>query len=363
MLTTAFLALVLSTPAQDPVAPAAPKGGAPLVVGQPAPELGLGPWIVQPQKSGNASAEVRPDKKGFQTGSWPVQRWSSWHEAKLVVRATSTERNALLADLANAASDRELMVIAWTSAADEAKSKELVKALGDKVWLGTPKADSVLGDLAPEVCVIGPSGELVWCGAAKDEKALLAAVGDALARPKARPLGAPLAAELVPVLADYWKGSWSKARAAADKLAKKPAEGDEALRVQADAKRVVVAIDELEHDLDDAARDAAAKSKTPELVEIESLLVAGLPGATQKRVTDQVKEISGKSMMGGSADDARKWLELATRRPLLFPVREDGGGERYAHDLEQFVKRSANVAAPQQRAMTLLERWKQRKAK
>lgn len=360
MLPSAVLALVVSLAAQEATAP---QSGAPLLVGQPAPDLAIDHWVVEPRKPTQAGAEVRPDKKGFAGGSWAPQRWSNWHEAKLVVRASATERNALLADLASACADRELAVLAWTSAADEAKSKELVQALGDRVWLGIPKSASVLGELAPEVCVIGPSGELVWTGAVKEEKALLAAVGEALARPKARPLGAACANELVPVLADYWKGAWSKARAAADKLARKPAEGDAALRAQADAKRVLVAIDELEKDLDAAARDAAAKSKLAELVEIEALLVSGLPGAVQKRVSDEVKELSGKSMLGGTADDARKWLELAARRPLCFPVREDGGGERYSHELEQFVKRSSNSAAPQQRAQTLIERWKQRKAK
>lgn len=360
MLPTACLALVLSIPVQEP---AAPQGGAPLVVGQPAPDLAIERWVVEPKPAASLGSEARPDKKGFASGSFAPQRWSSWHEARLVVRAGASERNALLADLASACADRELVVVAWTSAAEEAKSKELVAALGEKVWLGVPKPESVLGELAPEACVIGPSGELVWTGALKEEKALLAAVAEALERPKARPLGAPLARELAPVLSDYWKGSWSKARAAADKLAKKPAEGDAALRVQSDAKRVVVAIDELEKDLGDAARDAAGKSKLAELVEIESLLVAGLPGAVQKRVSEAIQEQAKKSMLGGTADDARKWLDLAARRPLFFPAREDGGGERYAHDLEQFVKRSANNAGPQQRALTLIERWKQRKAR
>ena len=350
-----LLSLALLLPAQDPAAPATPAA---FSVGQPAPDLSIERWIVEPKPNKNSSSSSGTGKRGEATFSGAAQRWSNWHEAKIVFHAPLAASLPVLAELADAGSDRALSLVGWTIADDEAKAKEGLKRLGDGAWLGVPKSGSPLGPLAPELLVLGPNGELVWAGSAKDEKALLAAVDEALARPRAKPLGAPLAPEYATALADYWKGAWAKARAAADKLVKKG--GSDAL--VADGKRILAAVDEVERDLGTAAQEAAGKSQMHELVEIEWLLGTGIPGATQKHVSEMVKEISAKSMQGGSADDARKWLEIAARRPLLFPVRDEPAGERFSKELEQFVKRSANVTGPQQRALALLERWKQRKS-
>jgi len=347
-----LLSLAVLFPAQEPAPPAL------FAAGQPAPDLQIERWVVEPRKpSGTTSSSSGTGLKGEPRFSGPALRWSNFHEAKIVFHAVLTETLPVLAELADAGSDRGLSVVGWTIADDEAKAQEGLKRLGEGAWLGVPKQGGPLGPLAPELLVIGPSGELVWAGGAKEEKAFVAAVGEALARPRAKPLGAPLAPELAAALEDYWSGAWAKARSAAEKLSKKPG----AEQAAGDAKRLLAAIDELERDLGVAAQEAASKSQTAELVEIEALLAKGLPGAVQKRVAELVKEIAGKTLQAGSADDARKWLEIAARRPLFFPARDEPAGERYAHDLEQFVKRSANMTGPQQRALAQFERWKQRK--
>lgn len=348
-----FFTLALFFPAQEPAA-AAPAA---FTVGQPAPDLQIERWVVEPKPKTSSSSSSGTGKRGEAVVTGSMQRWSTHHEAKIVFHAPLAATMPLLAELAEAGADRALSAVGWTIADDEAKAKEELKRLGEGAWLGVPKSGGPLGPLAPELLVLGPNGELVWAGGAKDEKAFTAAVDEALARPKAKPLGAPLAPEFAAALTEYWKGAWGKARSAADKLVKKG--GSEAL--VADGKRIVAAVDELERDLGVAAQDAAGKTQMHELVEIEWLLGTGLPGPTQKRVSEMVKEISGKSLQGGSADDARKWLEIADRRPLFFPARNDAAGERYAKELEQFVKRSSNLTGPQQRAVGLLERWKQRK--
>jgi len=352
MLPLLFLSLFL--PVQEPVAqPVAP---APFVVGQPAPDLQFERWVTEPKKSTGSTSSSRTGPKGEPIVIGPTQRWSNFHEAKIVFHASLAASLPPLVALADAASDRALSIVGWTSADDEAKAREGMRALGEGVWLGVPKVGS---PPLPELCVIGPSGELVWTGPTKDEKAFVAAVEEALARPRGKPIAAPLAPELNPALNDYWKGAWAKARSAADKLAKKG--GSE--KLVADAKRLCAAVDELERDFGVAAQDAVGKTQFYELVEIESLLGSGLPGATQKRVSEMLKETSGKTMQAGSVDDARKWLEIAARRPLFFPVRSEPAGERYAHELEQFVKRSSNLAGPQQRALGLVDRWQQRKSR
>lgn len=353
----ALFPLLFPLPSQQPAAPApAAAKPAPLAVGQPAPDLQIARWLAEPKKPGSVSSSSGTGKRGEALVTGPAPRWSNHHEAKIVFHAPLAATLPVLAEFAEAGSDRGLALVGWTVADDEKQATETTRRLGDGVALGVPADGSPLHPLAPELLVIGPSGELVWCGTAAQEKELVAAVGEALSRPCAKPLGAPLAPELAPALADYWDGNWAKARAAAEKLAKK-AEG----QVAGDAKRLAGAVDEYERELGIAADDAAGKGQMHELVEIEALLSAGLPGAVQKRVSEKVKEISGKSLQGGSADDARKWLEIAARRPLFFPVRNEPAGERYAHELEQFVKRSSNLTGPQQRALALVERWKQRK--
>ncbi len=349
-----LLTLALLFPAQEPAAPATPAA---FTIGQPAPDLQIDRWLVEPKPKTSSSSSSGTGKRGEPLVSGSTQRWSNYHEAKIVFHAPLAGTLPLLAELADAGSDRALSLVGWTIADDETKAREVLKRVGEGAWLGVPKSGSPLGPLTPELLVIGPNGELVWAGTGKDEKGFVAAVDEALARPRAKALGAPLAPELAPALTEYWKGAWAKARGAADTLAKKG--GSDALVT--DAKRIVAAVDELERDLGVAAQDAVGKMQLHELVEIEWLLGIGIPGPTQKRVSEMVKDIAGKSLQGGSADDARKWLEIAARRPLFFPARDESAGERYAKELEQFVKRSSNLTGPQQRALALLERWKQRK--
>ncbi|MBK7642964.1 MAG: hypothetical protein IPJ19_07920 [Planctomycetes bacterium] len=356
-----LLTLPLLFPAlpQDPPPAAAPETPhAALVVGQPTPKLRLEPWIVEPKKPENVGVSSRSGVKGEPLGEF-AQRWSNHHEAWIVFRAPLAQNLPLLAQLGDACSDRALGLVAWTDADGEAAAKEGLGLFGGGAYLGIPHENSPLGADTPELLVVGPSGELVWTGTAAQEKDFLAAVGEALARPKAQRFDAPFAPELAGVLTDYWKGSWAKARAAADKLARKG--GNEAL--VADAQRLVAAVDELERELSVAAQQAIPTGQLAEAVEIETLLDDGLPGATRKHVGELLKDVAGKSLQGGAVEDARKWLEIAAKRPLFFPARSEPAGERFAKELEQFAKRSSNQAAPQQRALALLERWKQRKAR
>lgn len=357
-----LLALLVSLPLslQEPVGRPASRPPPALVIGQPMPVIGFERWIVAPKKGTGLEVGSSSEIGGSQKFRGPAPRWSARHEAKLVFRAPVLERLPLLAELARASSDRELVLVGWTLAGDEERAKADVQRLGETVTLGVPK-EGELGPLSPELCVIGPSGELVWAGKAAEEKELLAAVSEALARPKAPTLDAPLVPELAGALADYWKGAWAKARTAAEKPLKKAAPGTD--RLQGDAKRLLAAIDALEHALADEAQLALTKGQVHEAVEIEALLASGLPGPSARRVAEMLKDVASQSLQTGAIDDARKWLEIAAKRPLFFPERDDGGGERYARELEQFVKRSSNMHGPQQRALALVERWKQRKAK
>ena len=54
----------------------------------------------------------------------------------------------------------------------------------------------------------------------------------------------------------------------------------------------------------------------------------------------------------------RAWMELESKRPVLFPARRDKASERFAKRLTSYLgKNEASPAAPQARAW--LDRWEE----
>src|SRR6185295_14957647 len=95
-----LLSLAFLFPVQDPAAAGAPAA---FTVGQPAPDLQIERWLVEPKKpSGSSSASSGTGLKGEPRVSGPTQRWSTFHEAKIVFHAPLAASMPLLAELADA---------------------------------------------------------------------------------------------------------------------------------------------------------------------------------------------------------------------------------------------------------------------
>jgi len=375
LLLTALLLLQDPTPPvvpppQEPVAAApAPDPILGLIPGQPAPEFRADSWhltndpnkVVKKVSGSGLSGMPDLDESLAELKGDPTL-------AKLRGRVLLVHRTALAdgirwnraVELVEANRDRGAALVSFVPAADAPGAVERLKneELDGPVGILGPESKSPYA--RDEFALLGRSGELIALSAKFED--IEAAFAKALERPTALALERTLAAALKPALDDYWSGRFHAAREQAERLAKKheKAATDEERQLRADAQYLATRVEALERELAAKVADARAGSSIERLVDLDLVLARGFKGASAKAAEEALKQFVAQSLTSMRMYDYRKYLELVEKRPLYFPRRDDGAGKALVKKLEGFLKTSSNDAAAQQRARSLIERYRKR---
>jgi hypothetical protein len=343
------------------------------VVGQPAPELSFSKWLnVDAEKKGAASTTTVSSEH-----SQPVSRKSkalsdlrdhvvivhtfAWNDV-----AAKEKALPLLRDLLAANSDRRIAAIGIADDLELEAARAAAKSMGLEQPIAVDKladSKSPYVDLATHAAcfafVVGRGGGLLWAGnPALDEKGFLAAVKDALARHAVVPVERRLHEKLGKALAEYYAGHLSRAltlaqdeRKAAEKSGEKQVSEDARL-LESTAKDAQLAwLREI--------GEATLKKDATRYVELVQVCKAGLARGDVAADLDRLeKEVHKDNFFEARLLDAQKYLELLDDRPILFPVRRDAAGDRFAGKLEGFARSTPNSTYETRTAKDLADRYR-----
>ena len=252
--------------------------------------------------------------------------------------APDPEALRLVLDFLRANADREvsgLGLVAHEDLVGTLRSRGFSSPLGILDEAGSPYLP-VVGPAA--LTVIGRSGEVVWTGdPAKGEKDLLAACHDALMNWPALALEGDLDEALDDAVAAYFAGDWAKAR----KLAKKVAARAEDPELAEDVTYLTARLDELEFALLEDVRGTTGAWKQLRLLRLHRALARGFPSSRALEECANLLENRRKTLGAGSLLDDQNWIELEPDRPVLFPLRKDAAGKRFAKKIGKLI-RNAN---------------------
>lgn len=244
---------------------------------------------------------------------------------------------ALVRDLLAANADRQVSAVGLVPGDDEARA---LRALGFEERIGFP--GEAANPYLPEgedfrLSVIGRSGEIVWEGRpGKKLDDLLEACANALYAWPALPLERDLDPALDEAVTDYFGGRWERARKTAQRLVDKaPSEG-----VHEDATYLLDRLLELEHALLDQAAEEHPAWRAVHLMRLQRALTAGLPGSDALVECERQVENARKALGAGAFFEAGEWAELEADRPVLFPLRKDAAGKRFAKKIRKLIRGS-----------------------
>lgn len=214
-------------------------------------------------------------------------------------------------------------------------------------------------ELGPEfLFLVGRSGEVVWRGdPLGEEKAFLEALDTALRGHDAPVVGRDLRRELAEAQATYYQGDWEKARSSARKLKKKYTgmEDRDSKAIARDANHLADLVYEHERDLRVRAREAIGKRKFVEFLAIQEAVERGFKRTDLPKEVKEISKVAFKGMVGTMFNDAERWMKFQDARPVLFPARKSGKGDRFAKKLKSFVQSSPHDFAEKKLAKRMLE--------
>ncbi len=214
-------------------------------------------------------------------------------------------------------------------------------------------------ELGPELLLlVGRSGEVVWRGdPLEEEKAFLEALDSALRGYDAPVVGRDLRPELAGAQATYYRGDWEKARSSSRKLKKRYAGKEDRVSqaIARDANHLAELVYEHERDLRVRAREAIGKRNFVEFLALQEAVERGFKRTDLPKEVKEFRKSAFKGMVGTMFNDAERWMKFQDERPVLFPARKSGKGDRYAKKLKSFVQSSVNDFAEKKLARRMLE--------
>ncbi len=208
--------------------------------------------------------------------------------------------------------------------------------------------------------VVGRDGTIVWRGnhTVKD-KEFLKAVGRALAVNEAPPIGKVLSPALDSAVARYAESRFFQSRTAAQKVLDKHASksSESSAKIARDAAFLIERIDAYSAELLEEMAAARESGSALAFVEAARRLTIGFSKSiSARKVRELEKQALADRQFAARIKVAREWLELAEKRPVLFPARADRASKTFAKKLGKFVKQNKG-SAPAQEAQKLLERF------
>jgi len=361
----------LQPPSGEPLAPDAAPTWKP-AVGQPAPEVAFATWITEPNAKG-----VTTTTSVSNVGGVPVSRRAKTlaeladhvvivHTFAWDDRAARDVALPLVRDLLAANGDRKLTAIGIASVLDVTEARAAAKALQLEHPIALEKlteSRSPYVDLrAHSACwafVVGRGGGLEWQGnPAEDEKGFLSAVDAALDRHPVGRLERPLHERLGKALAEYYDGKLSRAVALAQDERKAAEKADERTSAQ-DAQLLERAARDTQLAWLRDLGDAAAKGDATRYVTIAKACKLGLArGDAQKELERLDKEAHKDGLFEMRLLESQKYLDMLSARPVLFPVRKEPAGDKFAQRLEAFLRATNSSTDETRTARALADRYR-----
>ncbi len=343
-------------------------------VGQPAPEPGLAVWTDDVASKDGTKKLEQIVRSG---GDFPTSRKAktlaeladhvvivhtfAWGDGPSMGRALP-----LIRDLLAANSDRRLAAIGicdfveLETARGNAKSLFLDHPIAIEKFEAShsPFVDSKIHPPC-WAFVVGRGGGLRWQGdPARDEKAFLAAVADALDVPEVAKLERPLHEKLAKALTEYYAGKLSRAlslaadeREAAQKSPDKAGLEDAQLLEKAAHEAQLTWLRELEN-------AAAKKDSTAYVALVRACKLGFAKGDVAKDLERLDKEAHKDGFFEMRLIDSQKYFEMFQDRPILFPARKEAAGEKFAKKLESFVRSTSNSTEETRTEKALADRYR-----
>jgi hypothetical protein len=341
-------------------------------VGQPAPDVACTTWTdVVPEAKGTvaASAPIKGDvipvlkpRKLFDLKDHVV----IVHTFAFDDAAAKEKMLPLVRDLLAANSDRKLTAIGIANKIALEDAKTNAKALGLDYPIAledlTKSTSPYVDPGAHAACwafVVGRGGGLLWQGnPALDEKGFSAAVKGALdLRPVAR-VQRKLNDRLVKALAEYYAGHLTRAAVIADEEVKA---GQKILDMQRVDDGIMLGKAAREsqaawlRDLSEAALNKDATTYAG----VVRACKAGMAKSDMQKDFDRLeKEAHKDGSFEGRLLESQKYLGMLDERPVLFPVRKETAGDKFADKLEAFVKATPNQTDETRTAKSLADRYR-----
>ena len=122
-----------------------------------------------------------------------------------------------------------------------------------------------------------------------------------------------------------------------------------------DANHLAELVYEHERDLRVRAREAIGKRNFVEFLALQEAVERGFKRTDLPKEVKEFRKSAFKGMVGTMFNDAERWMKFQDERPVLFPARKSGKGDRYAKKLKSFVQSSVNDFAEKKLARRMLE--------
>ncbi len=333
------------------LAVAAPAGGS--AVGRIAVEHGVEDWLQTGEETDLQLAALRGKVVLLHTFAWDSE-------------PCTRTLIPLVNDLVRANRDRELAAVSICASDDEGGDASarptrlhMTHAVGVAKEGECPYLVPGEGGIG-QLFLVGRSGLLLWRGdPVREQEAFLEAVRLALGQPAAPCLERDLRPELGEACAEYCAGRYGLARSLAEKVRGRfeEAAGEEAEGIAADAEHLIGLVSRLEQEHLDSARDALVKHRSMRFMVSIDVLSRGFPKTRSSRLAQEMVKESVRGRFAGSFRDARDWFEIRGERPPLFPARRDREGDRFAREIEKYLRKTHNDVGATQEARRLMEAY------
>lgn len=307
-----------------------------LEVGLLAPPHGLRSWIQQ-----DADAPIQLEALRGQVVVLHTFAWNCSGCLRVGI--------PLAVDLRLANRDRGLALLSCTTPAKREETLEVMREFGveHSVAIANP-----FGNASPYIdasknsitymFVIDRDGALAWRGdPSRDEEECLAAIDRALSRRAGPDLEPAQHPELLDALRHYQAEEYAKARRGAEALRSRHGK-----RSGADSVAITAASDALISILDARETRALELLRRAEPIEDPAEWVAAWELANRfHKKGDVRREIAGlldralaEDPMGAELEIALEWSEVASQRPVLFPIRSDREAKAFVRSLGEFAE-------------------------
>ncbi|MCR9247458.1 MAG: hypothetical protein NXI31_20700 [bacterium] len=383
-----FCGVLLSAPsravAQAPVPSPAPAPAAvslPLVVGRPAPELGLDKWHAAKKKPSRVIGKILDsngarDLKGLEEldsllGGKSARTLADHHGKVVLVHVidwgdpeSGIDVLRAVRELITANADRGVQAIGIMEPGERSAQRAVDSNVDWPVALGSLRGgqcqyvptDEPAGRI---VCLIGRSGELVWRGnPITGRRAFLAAAKSAIERLGAARLTREFADGIEPALVDYYAGRLAKAASVArGKRSAAERAGDG--RGRMDAHYLLDKIRETELTWLRAMREASKRRREfgAFLAHVDAIVTA-FPRTSGKAAREQEKQLAKEGKNLQRLKDERQWRALQPKRPVLFPLHKNRPNDRFAKAIDKYLGRTRHADDAVQRARDLRDRYR-----
>lgn len=386
-------AQVVESPPATPANSAKPTARLPLVIGRPAPDVGIGDWLgAKPGLKAIGSVlkfgdlelpEDAPDlgqqlEQRLQDGLAQADKvlnadakqpgdLAQHHQKVVLVHFLDWTQPQLGEDLIElvrevlqANADREVRAIGIT--ATDAAAADRVREAGIDWPIGltpVPQSPSPYVDPTKDepMALIGRSGQLCWRGnPVTNRQGFLQALEDALPQIAAERIERDLAAPLTAALEAYYDGALAKAIVEAERAQGRP-EADEQLR--RDAAHLIERASASELRWLRAMRDTSTRRREFDsyVRHVEALREA-FPKSSGKEAAAHEKELAKRGDNALRLRGERKLFELQRQRSALFPARQNRINDAFAKKLEQLLSDKRISDEPRQRAQDLIDRYR-----